>query len=223
MAVWCILLFGLGMVLVLFIYQKVEILIQLLAAENESDDSKNLLIQFKPLFHPFHQRLHYRFDTQINLSVGDIYEKARIFISDLEKKDNRPEIYSRIGIIDVILVGNKKLRIEKLEWKTVIGLENAMDTAICTGGLWAIKGSFIGFISARSRLEEIKIEVQPDFSEIKLASHLDCIVKMRTVHIMIIVVRLLAHSLIKKDMAKKRSRFFSGSRVLTFFKSMMGV
>jgi hypothetical protein len=219
----CLILFALGLALILFIYLKVEILIELLPAENKSNDkSKKLLIQLKPLFRPFRQSLHYRFDSQLKLSVEDICKKAALFISDLQQYDESG-YFSRIGIFDVVLAGYKKLQIEKLEWKTVIGLENAMDTAICTGGLWAIKGSFIGLISARSRLEEIKIEVQPDFSEIKLASHLDCIVKMRTVHIMIIVVRLLLHSFIKKDRAKRKRASIKGRRVLAFLKSMMGV
>ncbi len=187
----CFFLFALGLALITRIYLKVEILIELLPDEGtDNDRNKIILIQLNPLFRPFRRKLRHQFESQLDLSLEGICQKADLFITKLQQY-NRVGYSSQIGILDVIMSGGRKLRLEKLDWETYIGLGDAMDTAICSGGLWAIKGNIIAFISARKRLELMKIKVQPDFSGKRLTSRLYCIVKMRLVHIIFIVVRKL--------------------------------
>lgn len=76
--------------------------------------------------------------------------------------------------------------IEKIEWKTRIGTDDAMYTAVITGLIWTVKGAVIGKISKKSQLQSLNINVQPDFNKAAITSKLICILKMRIVHIIII-------------------------------------
>ncbi len=98
-----------------------------------------------------------------------------------EKKSLDPSIYYRL-----VNFGAKYLVIERLDWNSGIGLNDAMYTAISSGGLWAIKGMLVGFLSSKSRLQDINLQVEPDFNGEKVVSHLNCILKMRIVHIILI-------------------------------------
>lgn len=86
----------------------------------------------------------------------------------------------------------KWLVIEKIEWKTRAGIEDAMDTAILTGFLWSFKGSVISAVSSRSRLQKLILTNEPDFDKPGINSCLVCILKMRIVHIIIIASLVLA-------------------------------
>ncbi len=84
------------------------------------------------------------------------------------------------------------LVIEKIEWKTRAGSDDAMDTAILTGFLWSFQGSLISAISSRSRLQQLTLNNEPDFNKPGINSYLVCILKMRIVHIIIITSLVLA-------------------------------
>lgn len=102
------------------------------------------------------------------------------------KRNVAPSIYYRL-----ISFGGKYLIIERLDWSSGIGLNDAMYTAIGSGGLWAIKGVLVGFLSSKSRLQDINLRVEPDFNEEKAVSRLYCILKMRIVHIILITFYFL--------------------------------
>jgi len=82
--------------------------------------------------------------------------------------------------------GAQYLVIERLDWSSSIGLNDAMYTAIGSGGLWAVKGTLVGFLSSKSRLQDINLQIEPDFNGEKVVSRLYCILKMRIVHIILI-------------------------------------
>ena len=103
-----------------------------------------------------------------------------------EKRSLDPSIY-----YSLVNFGAKYLVIERLDWSSGIGLNSAMYTAISSGGLWAIKGMLVGFLSSKSRLQDINLQVEPDFNGEKVVSHLYCILKMRIVHIILITFYFL--------------------------------
>lgn len=86
----------------------------------------------------------------------------------------------------------KYILIDELVWSTVIGLEDAMYTALGTGGIWACKGTLISYLKNHKRLKHFKIDVQPDFSTKILLSELECIIKLRIGHIIYIAVLWLS-------------------------------
>lgn len=103
-----------------------------------------------------------------------------------EKSNLDTSIYYRL-----VSFGAKYLVVERLDWSSGIGLNDAMYTAIGSGGLWAIKGMLVGFLSSKSRLQDINLQVEPDFNGEKVVSHLYCILKMRIVHIILITFYFL--------------------------------
>jgi len=92
-------------------------------------------------------------------------------------------------IMSVVL---KYLIVDRLEWKTIVGSQDALYTALGTGACWALKGTLIGVLSSRCRLGRLMLDVKPDFMTPALLSNLSCILKIRTVHIMIIGIRIIA-------------------------------
>ena len=80
--------------------------------------------------------------------------------------------------------------VDKLDWKTTVGCQDAFYTAISTGLLWALKGTYIAMLSSKCRLNHIRLEVRPDFTSPAFLSNFICIFKIRIVHIIIMSMRL---------------------------------
>jgi hypothetical protein len=84
------------------------------------------------------------------------------------------------------------LVLEKFEWKTRSGREDAMDTALLTGLFWCLKGILVSAISSKIKMEKLILNSEPDFSQPGINSCLVCILKIRIVHIMIIASLIFA-------------------------------
>lgn len=81
--------------------------------------------------------------------------------------------------------------IKELQWESSVGGRDAMAAALHTGLLWAFKGTLLAFISHHSRLEQVKLAVEPDFKNCTIFSRIRCILKIRTVHIITIGVYII--------------------------------
>ncbi len=81
--------------------------------------------------------------------------------------------------------------IEKLQWESSIGGRDAMLTALHTGVFWAFKGMVVSFISHNSKLEQVKLTVEPDFQTTSFFSKISCILKIRIVHIITIAIYII--------------------------------
>ncbi len=81
--------------------------------------------------------------------------------------------------------------IEKMIWKSRVGGGDAMLAALHTGLMWTIKGLTIIFLGNISRLKKVQIAVEPDYLSAEFESQIDCILKMRIVHIIIITFYLI--------------------------------
>jgi len=117
------------------------------------------------------------YDLQRSLSLQDLYS--------LGEKHYKKEKHM-LSWQDYLLLGDiflKHLVVEKFEWKSCIGMSNAMYTALCVGSVWAVKGMFTGFLSSRTTIKILSLDVKPDFDNEILVSHINCILKMRIVHI----------------------------------------
>ncbi|SES70152.1 Protein of unknown function [Natronincola peptidivorans] len=84
-----------------------------------------------------------------------------------------------------------KLRIKKVLWYTKIGLEDAAITAIVTGIIWVIKTNIILFIRNTLNLEDISIDVVPNYMSKKFALTFHCIVGLKIGYIIIASIKLL--------------------------------
>lgn len=85
----------------------------------------------------------------------------------------------------------KHMLIDDMVWNTVIGLEDAMYTAVGAGGIWACKGTLISYLKNHRRLKNFQVNVTPDFSSKILLSELECIIKWRIGYIIYIAILLL--------------------------------
>ncbi|SHG98007.1 Protein of unknown function [Thermosyntropha lipolytica DSM 11003] len=85
------------------------------------------------------------------------------------------------------------ISIEKLDWETMWGTDDAAHTAWAVGGWWIIKGILLGFLRSQMRIKKIYISIKPDFVHESKKSELFCIVRLTMVHIMLIgICSLLA-------------------------------
>ncbi|NLO20829.1 MAG: DUF2953 domain-containing protein [Syntrophomonadaceae bacterium] len=80
----------------------------------------------------------------------------------------------------------KYISIYELKWYTVIGTGDAMYTALGCGSMWSLKGMLIARITKVGMSQNIAINIQPDFEKQRIYSELNCIFKLRMVHIMLI-------------------------------------
>ncbi len=178
-----------GIILVLLLlsllYIKVNIRIELVTSPG------NTMLTIKASY--FSKELQKRyplrdFNTILNY-LTDAWKKRR------EKKD-KEDTQSKGNLstgsyYPLFNFGVRYLVIERLDWSSSIGLNDAMYTAIGSGGLWALKGMLVGFLSSKSRLQDVNLQVEPDFNGEKVVSRLYCILKMRIVHIILITFYFL--------------------------------
>lgn len=107
----------------------------------------------------------------------------------IRKVAKQPRILSVGDYYRLFQQGVKHMIIERMSWNTVLGLDDAMQTALGTGSVWALKGSLAAWISSHSRLQDLNLEVKPDFSHITCNTNLSCILKMRIAHIIFIIIQ----------------------------------
>lgn len=93
---------------------------------------------------------------------------------------------------DILIKALSFTVVEKLEWKTTAGGHDAMYAALRTGCFWALQSWVVVFISTHCRLNRLQLAVEPDFANNIFISNFACILKMRIVHIIIIVLYILA-------------------------------
>lgn len=106
--------------------------------------------------------------------------------------------YSKGDLMERAVAGMNKTRlllkmlvIQHLEWKSVVGMGDAMGTALLNGALWAFKGWVVSWLSRQARLQQLDLSIKPDFSEKSFESRLHCIFKIRLVHIIFMIVYLM--------------------------------
>ena len=76
----------------------------------------------------------------------------------------------------------------KLKWKTNIGCQDAMQTALSAGFFWSIKGVLVALLSKNYKLKNLSLDVRPDFSKSVLLSNFNCILSIRMVHYIFIAI-----------------------------------
>lgn len=110
------------------------------------------------------------------------------------------KMYNRIAFLlnytpDLIRWSKKVLRhvhCSMLLWETHIGMEDAADTAVASGSMWAFKGTVTGWLSHLIRLQHRPdIQVHTHFHAPQFTTEFRCIAKIRFGHAMIAGVILL--------------------------------
>lgn len=201
MWIW-LLLTGLVLVLIVFnmLYLRFQLTYDLLFAERE----KYLCIGVIPVF----KRFKWEKKISAPASAGEWLDLATGLIGSRSSKEKnredavpknnkgRKRTNSDRHILKIpfrdyyhlfrILLSHVIL--EKLDWRTSLGLDDAMNTALACGGIWAFKGNFMGLVSHFSSLEQVELAVEPVYNQTGISSQLDSIFKIRIVYIMLIII-----------------------------------
>lgn len=147
-------------------------------------------------FFPAHRLLQYQFkepDFQL-LSIFEKMQENSRRLKERAMNTGLKAFFIRFGLRDYKLMAKTALHyttVENIHWTTAVGLQDAMHTGIGTGSIWAIKGIIISFISINSRMERLHLEVDPDYNRQIFSSTLNCIIRIRIVHIIFIAVYLI--------------------------------
>ncbi len=80
---------------------------------------------------------------------------------------------------------------EKIGVDIDFGFGDAMYTGIFTGLLNGFVYSVLGIIHHCSDLRDMQVNIQPDFDGTKLNTHAECILRLKNVHIIVIIVNVL--------------------------------
>ncbi len=179
-----------GVVLLLLLLSLLYIKVNIRVDFSTSPGNTMLTVKVSSFFKELQKRYPIRdFNTVLDY-LTDAWKKRQ---EDKKNKEATGEKTSPDTSINYRLInfGAQYLVIERLDWSSGIGLNDAMYTAIGSGGLWAVKGMLVGFLSSKSRLQDINLQVEPDYSGEKVVSHLNCILKMRIVHIILITFYFL--------------------------------
>ncbi len=113
-------------------------------------------------------------------------EKARL--------DRYIELYGKLKDDAVELLdycASKYIVFEKIGIDICFGFGDAMYTGIFTGVLNGFVYSILGIIHHRSDLRDMQVNIQPDFENEKFHTHSECILRLKNVHIIVIVINVL--------------------------------
>lgn len=174
-----------------FFYVKARIIIQL---ENE-ESTMVLRFEIRPLLKNLRKIFKYGFPIINKILPHTNFSNSEDKNCNKQKKSVSISINQNLELLGdyykILKVSLGYLVIEKLEWETVIGTNDAMYTAVISGYLWAFKGSFVSILSSASNLKKINLDVQSDFKSDTCWSRMHCILKVRVVHIIFIATYLI--------------------------------
>ena len=173
-----------------------------------------LLLIFLCLLFPVRIYISYKkseSETVSTLDVKYMFIKFRLFPDGKPKKEKpqkekkgfeerktKLEEYGQIfeGIKDDAVkildyATSKAMIIEKIGVDVEFGFEDAMHTGIFTGLLNGFVYSVLGVIHHRATLRDMSVNIQPIFGNSCFKTQLDCILRLKNVHIIVVAVNVL--------------------------------
>lgn len=119
---------------------------------------------------------------------------------DKKKEKNSKKNWQKTDLLEYvflekenILLYLKKTKVLKFKWISVIGCNDAALTAIMTGVLWTLKYNAIGFLFRENPVEELFINVIPEFNNYEIKTEIICIFETKLVNIINIGLRFLIY------------------------------
>lgn len=101
----------------------------------------------------------------------------------------------------------KAIVFENINFKTYFGYSNAATTGIMTGVQNAFAYSVMAFFHNNFHVKDFSISVNPDFNNERFCVNFSCILKIKTVHIIIVIIKgIKILRIIKKEENKERKK-----------------
>lgn len=122
----------------------------------------------------------YKKKEEITVEDEDVHTGRRDINLDSFQGDLREAIHLLSKLNSIANYILKNTYFHKLKWLTAGGTGDASSTGIATGGVWSIKGIFIGMIAEKSNLKcKPVIHVTPHFQQQHFLSTFDCMVSLK--------------------------------------------
>jgi len=179
---------GTGFVLVAFLFSLLYIKVKLNLEFSISSGNTLLTVTVSSVFKQWQKRYSQDINAIPDYVAAAWKKHQEKKETPSESKKSKPASGAYYSLATFAL---KRMVVERLDWKSRVGTNDAMYTALSSGGLWTVKGILTGLLSSKTRLQDIDLQVEPDFDNAKLVSHLYCILKMRIVHIIFIAFYFL--------------------------------
>jgi Protein of unknown function (DUF2953) len=94
----------------------------------------------------------------------------------------------------------KSISFHEFKWITHFGTGDASSTGALAGGIWALKGTMIGFLIEQTELKvQPKVSVTPHFQQRGLYSEVDCIVTIRLGKAIRTAIRVMRNLKVKEE------------------------
>ena len=135
-----------------------------------------------------------KYQSETNATAMDKEKKDRITGTKLKgwNRDYKEFLKKITDFYQVLKIFLQKVHIDKLEWKTVIGTDDAMVTGILAGFVWQIKGIALGIISNLLSLDtRPQLVVTPDFNNEINHTRIECILRFRVGNVILTGMHIL--------------------------------
>ncbi|WP_231893410.1 DUF2953 domain-containing protein [Rossellomorea aquimaris] len=88
----------------------------------------------------------------------------------------------------------KKVKLDKVQWKTLFGTGDAASTGTLTGIIWGMKGSIVGILSGYMKLQSMPhLEVIPTFQKAIIQTQFSCIIQFRIGNAILVGLKILRY------------------------------
>lgn len=95
-------------------------------------------------------------------------------------------------IIKILCYASERLiKIENLDFNFKFGLDDPMHTGILTGAVNGAVYTVLGVVHNYSYIENCDINITPDFDNVCHFLKINCIIRMRNVHITVILIKIM--------------------------------
>ena len=125
-----------------------------------------------------------------------------------------PQIFEAVkGDLQELLrfCSKRLIRIKNLDFEFVFGLDDPMYTGIVNGIAYGVVYNILGFVHHNINVEKSNINIVPDFEKECFGVKLNCILRLKNVHIIVIIVKLIRIYYKFKKTVKNPSPIHSGS------------
>lgn len=135
-------------------------------------------------------------NKQDRSTFGKNKEKVRVTPQTIRHyfKNMQNLIAHIVHLKKIVIRFLRRVHLEQLEWKSVIGTSDAALTGKIIGVIWGLKGTVVGVLGYYLQMKQMpKLDVQADFQKRQSKTSMSCMISFRLGHAIIAVIMALKH------------------------------
>ena len=129
----------------------------------------------------------YRWRGQLLKSFFQVTKNGYKLIGEKKKPRKKLSKGQKLQIRKII----SKLEVKDLDWKIELGLEDAFDTSMACGILYALLNSAVAVFNGYTQIRKASVNVSPYYNEWHLKIDILCIIEFKLVKMIMNVLKLL--------------------------------